>query len=101
MAGWSMLELGDAMLAGEALDGVRHAFEAEFPAGGASAVLMRHESAGRLHCAVQLYFPPDLSALALRCGAGPCAAPRHRDLGVLVGDPACRARLMDAPETSP
>ncbi len=93
MEGWFVLNLGDAMLAGDALDDVRALFERADSASRASAVLMRHESEGRLHCELKLYFPPELAALARRVGAGPCAAPAAAGLGVLAGRPERLDRL--------
>lgn len=97
MDAWYMLDLGDAMLAGEALDAVRRDFERLAGEGRGSAVLMRHESDGRLHCELKLYFPPPLARLARDAGARPCAAPAVAGLGVMVGDRDCLARLSQGP----
>ncbi len=86
---WFVLDLGDALLAGEAVESVRALYEQLGPEAGASAVLMRHESEGRLHCAVKLYFPPALETLALLVGADPCSAPSPDGLGVLAGKTGC------------
>jgi len=86
MDGWFVLDLGDALFADKAVDQVRALFEQIGPEAQASAVLMRHEAEGRLHCALKLYFPPELETLALMVGASPCVAPAPAGLGVLVGD---------------
>lgn len=93
MQSWFVLNAGDAMLAADALDEVRACFARAGPSARASAVLMRHESEGRLHCELKLYFPPELAALALGLGATRCAAPAPAGLGVLAGDPGRLARL--------
>ncbi|MCB1915975.1 MAG: hypothetical protein KDG52_09690 [Rhodocyclaceae bacterium] len=85
---WYVANLGDAMLAGGALEDVR----ARFHPGAGSAVLMRHEADGRLHCQLKLYFPPELAALAGEFDARPCPPPSADDMGVLVGS---AARLAD------
>jgi len=87
MESWFVLNLGDAMFADAALERVCALFEQMGPAVRASAVLMRHESEGRLQCELKLYFPPELETLALLVGASPCAAPAAAGLGVLAGDP--------------
>jgi hypothetical protein len=78
MRAWFTKNLGDAMLAGAALEHVAALFQATcgmpaFPAD--AAVFVRHESEGRLHCEVHLYFSPAAVALAQALGAVPCARP--------------------------
>ncbi|MCB1906328.1 MAG: hypothetical protein KDH15_03070 [Rhodocyclaceae bacterium] len=90
---WFVANLGDAMLAGTAIDAVRACFAEH---GSVSAVLMRHESDGRLHCELKLYFPPELAALACRLDARPCAPPSADGLGVLIGADEALARLREA-----
>ncbi|MCB1893910.1 MAG: hypothetical protein H6945_01675 [Zoogloeaceae bacterium] len=89
---WHVANLGDAMLAGAAVDAVRARFAEH---GGDSAVLMRHESDGRLHCELKLYFPPELAALAREFDTRPCPRPSADGLGVLIGadDALTRLRL--------
>ncbi|QID17958.1 hypothetical protein G3580_10085 [Nitrogeniibacter mangrovi] len=85
---WYVLNLGDAMLAGDAVDRIQSLFEQwpSRPAG--AAVFMRHESEGRLHCELRVYLPPAAAPLAQQLGATPCAPPDPGDLGVLAGEPA-------------
>jgi len=87
MESWFVLNLGDAMFADAALERVCALFEQVGPTARASAILMRHESEGRLQCELKLYFPPELETMALLVGANPCAAPAAVGLGVLTGDP--------------
>lgn len=92
---WYSANLGDAMLAGDALDRVRAQFQRCDAADDGSGVLMRHQSEGRLHCELWLYFPPELSDLATLFGARPCARPAVEGLGILAGSPACLQRLRE------
>ncbi|MCP5235371.1 MAG: hypothetical protein H6945_06490 [Zoogloeaceae bacterium] len=96
MEQWFAANLGDAMLAGEALEQVRTLFEQSAANGGHSAVLMRHESEGGLHCELKLYFPPELAELAASVGATRCGRPALAGLGVLVGSRERLACLGDA-----
>ncbi|BAL27267.1 hypothetical protein [Azoarcus sp. KH32C] len=86
MEQWFAANLGDAMLAGEALDRVCALFAAQGRS-GTTAVLMRHENVGRLHCELVLYFPPELADLAAAVGARPCGRPALSGLGVAIGSP--------------
>lgn len=86
MEQWFAANLGDAMLAGEALDRVCALFAVQ-ERSATTAVLMRHENAGRLHCELVLYFPPELADLAVSVGARPCGRPGLVGLGVAIGSP--------------
>lgn len=97
MEAWFAANLGDAMLAGDALDRVRTLFERGPARDDDSAVLMRHQSEGRLHCELWLYFPPELADLAGSIDARPCACPSADGLGILVGSPECLRRLRGNP----
>jgi hypothetical protein len=85
---WYTCNLGDAMLAGESLDKIRASFPAHGDRtfeGGDMAVFVRHESEGRLHCEVQVYFSPAAAGLARTFGAIACTRPSPLDLGLLAG----------------
>ncbi|MCB1909438.1 MAG: hypothetical protein KDH15_18900 [Rhodocyclaceae bacterium] len=97
---WFVLNVGDAMLAGDELDRVKTRFEWADGSARASAVLMRHESEGRLHCELKLYFPPEIERLALDVGATRCAAPAPAGLDVLAGDPGRLKRLRSDADDS-
>lgn len=87
MSSWYSRNLGDAMLAGEALDQIKELFLSESKNGRyapGTAVFMRHDSEGRLHCEVKVFFPPELAELAERVGTIPCEQPFHDSLGVLI-----------------
>lgn len=88
MESWHYLNLGDAMLAGEALETIKASFASEYADGrraNEAGLFVRHESEGRLHCEVVVYFPPAAASLARRLGAIPCAKPSTHDLGLLTG----------------
>lgn len=88
MEGWFYKDLGDAMLAGEALDQIDRLFQSSGSSvrrPGTLAVFVRHCSEGRLHCRVEVFFPPPAAALAEAVGARPCARPSADNLSLLVG----------------
>ena len=93
MEQWFTANLGDAMLAGEELDRVCALFEQQRGENATTAVLMRHENLGRLHCELVLYFPPELAELAAAVGAQPCGRPGVSGLGVAIGSPLRLAEL--------
>lgn len=93
MEQWFAANLGDAMLAGEALERVCELFERQRERHAETAVLMRHENLGRLHCELVLYFPPELAELAEAVGAHACGRPGLSGLGVAIGSPQRLAGL--------
>lgn len=85
---WYVKNMGDAMLAEASLERVREIFAMAFVRENAPddmAIYFRHESEGRLHCDLLLYFSPSSSAVALAIGASPCARPAMDGLGLLAG----------------
>jgi hypothetical protein len=58
------------------------------------AVFFRHESEGRLHCEIKVYFSPALGDIAKTLGASPCKRPTRYDLSLLVGVPAAWSVLF-------
>src|SRR5512139_2083744 len=85
---WYTRNLGDAMLAGESLEQIKALFLAAFEkAEGAKdmAVFFRHESEGRLHCELKVYFTPAAAAVAVELGATPCPQPSANELALLAG----------------
>jgi len=88
MSAWFTSNLGDAMLAGESLDHIRALFMATDESAGGSkdrAVFIRHESEGRLHCEVKIYFSPAAADVAKAVGAEVCKKPSPVGLGLLAG----------------
>ncbi|MEJ8569153.1 hypothetical protein [Elongatibacter sediminis] len=88
MKTWHRLDLEDALMAQPRLEDVRAAYAAPAQAGEnrpSGAVFARYDSPGSLHCTVTLFFTPEATALARRCGAQPCEQPPHRNLELLAG----------------
>jgi len=92
MSSWYSVNLGDALLAGEALAQIRTQFCAiPIPPGAPAsgdrtlALFVRHQSEGRLHCEVMVYFPPAAFRLAAAANARPCRKPSPANLGLLAG----------------
>lgn len=84
MEQWFVANLGDAMLAGDELERVCALFARQCDPCG-TAVLMRHENHGCLHCELVLYFPPELAEFAASVGAQPCGRPGPSEMGVAIG----------------
>lgn len=89
MNNWYVSNLGDAMLAHDALVAVEQRFddacrECECPT--EMGLFVRHVSEGRLHCQVLVYFTPAASAVALEFDALPCARPTSVGLDLLAGN---------------
>ncbi len=88
MRTWHLINLGDPLLAPEALGRIETIFAAEYLKAGKPldmALFFRHESEGRLHCELKLYFSPAAEAVARVAGAEPCPAPAPRGLSLSVG----------------
>lgn len=85
---WTTRNLGDAMLAGEALERIRKRFlavQARSDSPDDMAVFIRHVSEGHLHCEVRVYFSPTAARVAEAVGAVACEKPVSEDLGLLLG----------------
>ncbi|WP_370277260.1 hypothetical protein [Pontibacterium sp.] len=91
MENWYVKNLGDAMLACDEQDRIEACFRSAREAEGCSdkvAAFARHESDGRLHCEVKLYFSPASVDIAKALGAMCCAQPSVHGLALLVGSEA-------------
>ena len=91
MSVWFTKNLGDAMLAEESLELIRTLFLSAYErAGNANemALFFRHESEGRLHCEVKIYFTPASAVVAKAVDATPCNRPSPNGLGLLAGSEA-------------
>ncbi|MFU8895727.1 MAG: hypothetical protein ACNA8J_05020 [Gammaproteobacteria bacterium] len=89
MSDWYVSNLGDAMLAHDALVDVQRRFDAacrQSESTESMALFVRHVSEGRLHCQVLIYFTPAASAIAQEFDAVPCARPARTDLDLLAGN---------------
>ena len=85
---WSSKNLGDAMLADEQRLRLEELFLSAYVKAGSPkemALFIRHESDGRLHCEVKVYFSPASSLVARQIGAKPCERPSSDGLGLLAG----------------
>lgn len=94
---WHSLNLGDAMLAGPAIDDVERQFNLAYEQAGCPkgmAVFIRHESEGRLHCDVIAYFSPDSSGIAKTLDARVCSAPSRHSLSLLAGSNEARKLIF-------
>jgi hypothetical protein len=85
---WYSRNLGDAMLAGQYLEGIEKQFKNAYLKAGQPAdmaLYVRHESEGRLHCEVVIYLSPASTEVAAEIGASSCSKPSFGDIGLLAG----------------
>ena len=100
MNAWFTKNLGDAMLAGEALARLEALFLSTYGKTGSTrkmAIFIRHESEGRLHCEVKAFFSPDAAIAARKVDAVPCARPSRDGLSLLIGAEDCWSALFPQP----
>jgi putative N-acetylmannosamine-6-phosphate epimerase len=91
MGDWYTSNLGDAMLADRMLAEIRATFLSGYKDAddsGHMAIFIRHESEGRLHCEVRLYFTPATSVIAIAFDATRCTRPATDGLALLCGQEA-------------
>ncbi len=92
MGSWWVKNLGDAMLAFEQQASIEERLVSGFTEAGSPtdmAAFIRHESEGRLHCDVKLYFSPKADTFAQEVHALPCPKPSPDGLSLLVGSEDC------------
>jgi len=85
---WFYKNLGDAMMAFEPLGRIEDLFRSVYrmtTCPKEAAVFIRHNSEGRLHCEVEVFFSPASASLAQALDAKPCARPAKSGLGLLIG----------------
>jgi len=88
MSSWFYKNLGDAMMAFEPLGRIENLFRSAYRVTTRqeeAAVFIRHNSGGRLHCEVEVFFSPAATLLAKELDAEPCARPSRNGLGLLIG----------------
>jgi hypothetical protein len=88
MRNWFLKNLGDAMLASDQQDRIEQLLLSAYADAGnpkEMAAFTRHESEGRLHCEVKIYFSPILVAVAREVNAEPCEKPSPDGLSMLAG----------------
>ena len=94
---WYSKNIGDALLAYNDLENIAAVCVPAYQKAGCPddmAVFYRHESEGRLHCEVMVYFSPAADDIAKVLGASPCEQPGKYGLGLLVGSPAAWSILF-------
>jgi hypothetical protein len=87
-ADWFSKNLGDAMLAGEALARIETLFKTAYAKTGNPndmALYVRHENEGCLHCELIIYLTPASVDVAQEIDAKSCQKPSSHGLGLLVG----------------
>ncbi len=97
MSHWCSINLGDAMLATPTINGIEDRFLSAYTEAGCPrdmALFIRHESEGRLHCQVKLFFSPAASSVASEVGAEACETPCAESLGLLIGAEDSWGRLF-------
>ncbi|MEJ2531915.1 MAG: hypothetical protein P8Y92_08975 [Halioglobus sp.] len=100
MRAWFKKSLGDAMLAGTELDRIQALLFAAYSTAGNPeelAAFLRHESDGRLHCEVMIYFSPGFASVATAVEAETCERPAPDGLSVLVGSEHSQLTLLNGP----
>ena len=88
MRNWFLKNLGDAMLAGNQQDRIKQLLLSAYSATDSPremAAFIRHESDGRLHCEVKIFFSPMSIAVAKEVNAEPCEKPSPDGLSMLAG----------------
>jgi hypothetical protein len=94
---WHAKNLGDGLLAYAPQAELEALFHTTYPSLESlveHALFIRHESEGRLHCEVKVYFPPAVAKLAQLTDALPCRKPSFSGLSLLVGSEAALSRLF-------
>lgn len=98
MQDWFCKNLGDPMLAGDALEQIKDIFQQAYRTSEATtemAIFIRHESEGRLQCDIILYFSPAAVDVACSVDASRCDRPSLHDLGLFAGSDAAWFLLHD------
>jgi hypothetical protein len=88
MRNWFLINLGDAMLAYDQQDRIKQLLLSAYADAGSPhemAAFTRHESEGRLHCEVKIYFSPMSVVEAKEVNAEPCEKPSPDGLSLLAG----------------
>lgn len=88
MSNWFTSNLGDAMLAGDMLERIKTLYVSAHARSNGSnemAIFVRHESEGRLHCEVRVYFSPATAHVAEAVDAVACKKPSPAGMGLVAG----------------
>ncbi len=85
---WFYINLGDAMLATEALYQLKDEFNDHYQKMGypkGMTLFYRHQAEAGLHCEVMVYFSPGSGPIAKKLDAKPCKIPNISGLSYLAG----------------
>lgn len=96
MGGWFVANLGEAPFAAALLEDVKALFRREFEIANRPpdmAMFVRHESEGRLHCELKVYFSPRAASVARAMEASPCPRPSPDGLDLLAGPERAQSLL--------
>ena len=96
---WFYINLGDAMLATEALYQLKDDFDNHFQTLNCPknmTLFYRHEAEARLHCEVIVYFTPASQTIAKILAAKPCKTPCMTGLSYLAGFNQTREQQQDS-----
>jgi hypothetical protein len=88
MRNWFIKNLSDAMLAYDQQEHIKQLLLTAYADAGRPkdmGAFIRHESEGRLHCEVKIYFSPMLENVAREVGAEPCGKPSVNGLSMFAG----------------
>lgn len=100
ISSWFTKNLGDAMLADASLEHLRTLFLTMYPLPADEvAMFFRHESEGRLHCEVKVYFSPTSILIAQAVSAVPSRKPSPAGLSLLAGSPLSFTMLFPDAES--
>jgi hypothetical protein len=100
MGRWFSKNLGDGMLAYGPLAEIEALFLTTYPQTdypSEVALFVRHESEGRLHCEVKVYFPPAIEEFAQSVSAITCNKPTSTGLSLLVGSETALSTFFPSP----
>ena len=86
MSSWMRKNLGDPMLVDETLESIKAVLQTTREKSSCRddmEIFIRHESEGRLHCEVIVYFSPSMTEVANAFNAEPCKKPSQSGLDLL------------------
>lgn len=89
---WFVKSMGDGLVADAPLSAVEASFLTHYgepqDCPPQCALWKRHDTDGRLHCEVLLFFSPGAEELALSVGAHRCHKPKRAELSLVAGPEA-------------
>ncbi len=88
MNDWFLKNLGDPILAHDQQEQIKQLLLSVYARSNRPtemAAFIRHESEGRLHCELKIYFSPMFVSVAREVDAQPCEKPAPDGMSILVG----------------